>query len=112
MLSIINYMSHKDSYIYSFICLCPLCGGYTFSQHWMHEYSRDWNKCSSCGYMEEKTVSLKRAISKLDPDRLDKPFVDPVTDKLIKESTDIRIYGKTSKRKNNRSSKVNSVDKD
>lgn len=81
--------------------LCPLCNGYTFSQHWMHEYSADWNKCQSCGYMEEKTVSRNRILNKLCPDRLDNEFVDPVTPDLIKESTQIGIYGKRKKSKNN-----------
>jgi hypothetical protein len=56
--------------------------------------------------MEEKTVSLKRAISRLYPDRLDEPFIDPVTDKLVKEASDIRIYGKNKKRKNNTTNKT------
>lgn len=77
-----------------FLSLCPLCKGYTFSQHTMVEYSRDWNKCPSCGYMEEKTVTLNRIFNKLSPDKLEEPFVDPVTDELIENAVNIGIYGK------------------
>jgi hypothetical protein len=59
----------------------------------MSEYSRDWNKCPSCGYMEEKTVSVNRILSKLDPDRLDEPFEDPVTNEIIDKAVNIGIYG-------------------
>jgi translation initiation factor 2 beta subunit (eIF-2beta)/eIF-5 len=67
----------------------------------MSEYSGHWNKCPSCGYMEEKTVSRNRILSKLCPDRLNEPFVEPVTAKVVEESTQIGIYGKRKKRKNN-----------
>ena len=96
-----------ESDIYNFLCLCPLCKGYTFSQHWMPEYSRDWNKCPSCGYMEEKSTSLNRVKSKLCPDKLDKPFVDPVTDDIIEEAVNIGIYGKNKKSKKKGKSKIN-----
>lgn len=74
--------------------LCPLCGGCTFAQHSMLEYARDWNKCPSCGYMEEKTVSRNRVINVLAPDKLVEPFVDPISAQLVKKVRGMAI-GKT-----------------
>lgn len=74
--------------------LCPLCGGCTFAQHSMLEYCKDWNKCPSCGYMEEKVVSKNRVINLLAPQELIEPFVDPISPQLIKKVRGMTI-GKT-----------------
>jgi RNA polymerase subunit RPABC4/transcription elongation factor Spt4 len=71
-----------NSHIAEFSYFCPLCGGSTFSEHWMPEYSREWNKCPSCSYMELKTVTKNRVINKLDASKLDQPFVEPIVAKL------------------------------
>ena len=99
--SIIDPMSELKNHMSKLSFLCPLCNGYTFSQHWMAEYSVQWNKCQSCGYMEEKTVSHNRILNKLCPDQLQEKFIDPVTSDIIEQSTQIGIYGKTKKRKKN-----------
>ena len=78
---------------------CPLCGGSTFGEHWMCEYKKDWNKCSSCGYMELKCDSLNRIVNKLAPDQLEKPFVDPITPEIVSKSSHVTIYGKKGKNK-------------
>jgi hypothetical protein len=71
----------------------------------MPEYSKDWNKCPSCGYMEEKTVTINRVLSKLCPEQLLEPFIEPVTEKMIDEAVNIGIYGNNRKRKKYRNSK-------
>jgi Zn ribbon nucleic-acid-binding protein len=90
-------MTYHNSDIQKFMPLCPLCKGYTFTQHWMSEYSHEWNKCQSCGYMELKATSLKRILSKLDPEGLNEQFVDPVTDEIIKSAVNIGIYSNRKK---------------
>jgi len=63
----------------------------------MHEYSAEWNKCRSCGYMELKTTSLKRILNKLYPERLDEQFIEPVTENLIESAVNIGIYSNRGK---------------
>lgn len=40
---------------------CPNCHFMTLSQHTQDKYRDKWNKCPSCGYMEEKTKTDNRA---------------------------------------------------
>lgn len=96
------YMSDLNSNISNLLFLCPLCGGFTFSQHTMAEYAREWNKCPSCGYMEEKTVSINRILNRLAPDKLVEPFIDPITPKILKKVRSSTI-GRTNKHNKNKS---------
>lgn len=51
-------------------------------------------------------MTLNRVFNKLCPEKLEHPFVDPVTDELVKNAVNIRIYGKNHKRNKNSSSKI------
>ncbi len=72
-----------DSQLSSDIALntyfCPNCCAGSFRDHSMDEYSRKWNKCSSCSYMELKTITKARILSALDPSQLTEPFIDPLS---------------------------------
>ena len=67
---------HSDISICSFIC--PNCHRASFGEHFMAEYSREWNKCSGCGYMESKTTTRARILNVLAPEELTEPFIDPL----------------------------------
>lgn len=68
----------------------------------MAEYSREWNKCPSCGYMEEKTVSKNRIINALAPQKLIEPFIDPITAEVVEKVRSMAI-GRTYKSDTNKS---------
>lgn len=84
-------MSDLSSHMSNLLYLCPLCKGCTFSQHTMSEYSKEWNKCPSCGYMEEKQVSINRILNRLSPDKLSEAFIDPITPEVIKKVSNMTI---------------------
>ena len=71
--------------------VCPKCHNSTFSEHIMQEYQREWNKCTFCGYMELKTITVARIINVLKPEQLSEPFVDPlleIIDKTLDMNSD------------------------
>ena len=80
-----------DHELYSDISLnsqfCPLCSASCFSEHRMLEH-RDYNKCTSCSYMELKIISKNRILSKLAPEQLTEPFIDPIP-KIKKKSSSV-----------------------
>ena len=84
-------MSDLMHRISELLYLCPVCSGFTFSQHSMAEYSKEWNKCPSCGYMEEKTVSINRVLNRLAPDKLSEPFIAPITAEIIQNVSSFTI---------------------
>ena len=45
--------------------MCPSCHQATLYEHYMQEYKHDYNKCSSCGFMELKAETRKRLKCKL-----------------------------------------------
>ena len=101
------YMSDLNANVSNLLYLCPLCHGFTFSQHTMAEYAKDWNKCPSCGYMEEKTVSINRILNRIAPDKLIEPFIEPITAKIIKKNSSIIVAN--IKKNNKRKPRKNSV---
>lgn len=51
----------------------------------MSEYKHEWNKCSECGYMELKTITIARVLSVLAPEKLVEPFLDPLSPQTTQE---------------------------
>ena len=80
----LNFNIKLNSYI------CPNCHVGSFRDHYMAEFSREWSKCSCCGYMERKAITEARILSILDPDQLSEPFIDPLSD-----ITNVTINSKT-----------------
>jgi len=57
----------------------------------MSSYEREWNKCTSCGYMELQEVTKNRIFSLIDPDMLSEPFIDPITVKMIDKVNGMKV---------------------
>ena len=80
---------------------CPLCRASHFNPHIMQEYSLDWNKCASCGYMELIEITKNRILSTLAPDQLTKPFIEPITAEIRNKVGNMKIQSQKIKSKNN-----------
>lgn len=78
---------------------CPNCHSSKFSPHWMTEYNHEWNKCTSCGYMELQSITETRILYKLNPNQFIEPFKDPIFD-IKKKTINMCIHCKNIKTHN------------
>ena len=80
--------SRLDSDITLNTRFCPMCHCGRFCEHPMSEYSREWNKCSSCGYMESKAITKARVLNVLAPEQLTEIFIDPIL-KIVEDTINV-----------------------